>query len=68
MNKASCLSLISNAILYWNTLKINCLISPYCRLVGMLCPMGCTLRALSRMLILALNSFKKVDLRKYLYV
>lgn len=23
MNKASCLSLFSNAILYWNTLKIN---------------------------------------------
>ncbi|WP_299492184.1 Tn3 family transposase [Acaryochloris sp. IP29b_bin.137] len=23
MNKASCLSLVSNAILYWNTLKIN---------------------------------------------
>ena len=23
MNKASCLSLISNTILYWNTLKIN---------------------------------------------
>ncbi len=23
MNKASCLSLVSNAILYWNTIKIN---------------------------------------------
>ena len=23
MNKASCLSLVSNAILYWNTLKIT---------------------------------------------
>jgi len=23
MNKASCLSLVSNAILYWNALKIN---------------------------------------------
>ncbi|MEL6494380.1 MAG: Tn3 family transposase, partial [Cyanobacteria bacterium J06623_7] len=23
MNKASCLSLVSNAVLYWNTLKIN---------------------------------------------
>ena len=23
MNKASCLSLVSNAILYWNTVKIN---------------------------------------------
>ena len=23
MNKASCLSLVSNAILYWNTLKIH---------------------------------------------
>ena len=23
MNKASCLSLVSNAILYWNTLKID---------------------------------------------
>ncbi len=23
MNKASCLSLVSNAILYWNTMKIH---------------------------------------------
>ena len=23
MNKASCLSLVSNAVLYWNTIKIN---------------------------------------------
>lgn len=23
MNKASCLSLVSNAVLYWNTLKID---------------------------------------------
>lgn len=23
MNKSSCLSLVSNAILYWNTIKIN---------------------------------------------
>jgi TnpA family transposase len=23
MNKASCLSLVSNAILYWNTIKID---------------------------------------------
>ncbi len=23
MNKASCLSFVSNAILYWNTIKIN---------------------------------------------
>ncbi|MEL7228253.1 MAG: Tn3 family transposase [Cyanobacteria bacterium J06576_12] len=23
MNKATCLSLVSNAILYWNTIKIN---------------------------------------------
>jgi hypothetical protein len=23
MNKASCLSLVSNAVLYWNTMKIN---------------------------------------------
>lgn len=27
MNKASCLSLVSNAILYWNTLKINDIIT-----------------------------------------
>jgi hypothetical protein len=26
MNKASCLSLLSNAILYWNTLKIDSII------------------------------------------
>jgi hypothetical protein len=26
MNKASCLSLVSNAILYWNTIKINTII------------------------------------------
>ncbi|MFT4568406.1 MAG: TnpA family transposase, partial [Saprospiraceae bacterium] len=26
MNKASCLSLVSNAVLYWNTLKINTII------------------------------------------
>jgi hypothetical protein len=26
MNKASCLSLVSNAILYWNTLKITDLV------------------------------------------
>ncbi len=26
MNKASCLSLVSNAILYWNTLKIDSII------------------------------------------
>lgn len=26
MNKASCLSLVSNAVLYWNTLKINNLV------------------------------------------
>jgi hypothetical protein len=26
MNKASCLSLVSNAILYWNTLKINAIV------------------------------------------
>ncbi len=23
MNKASCLSLVSNAVLYWNTIRIN---------------------------------------------
>ena len=26
MNKASCLSLVSNAILYWNTIQINDLV------------------------------------------
>ena len=26
MNKASCLSLVSNAILYWNTIKINSIV------------------------------------------
>ena len=26
MNKASCLSLVSNAILYWNTLKITAIV------------------------------------------
>ena len=26
MNKARCLSLVSNAVLYWNTLKINNLV------------------------------------------
>ena len=33
MNKASCLSLVSNAILYWNTIKIN-------DIVGSLCDQG----------------------------
>ncbi len=30
MNKASCLSLVSNAILYWNTIKINDILAHIC--------------------------------------
>ena len=26
MNKASCLSLVSNAIMYWNTIRINAIV------------------------------------------
>jgi TnpA family transposase len=31
MNKASCLSLVSNALLYWNTLKITDIVDIYGR-------------------------------------